>query len=120
MELVVRQVQGKRVTLENQFQRACELAVDECRALGYVPTAWISMMRGPGVVLGGVSAARRLLTSGDVQSGFERPIRMDRPDLTVEQAVLDEGWAELFSDAHREAAARWRLAQAEGGASRMD
>ncbi len=102
------------MTLEDEFQRACELAVDECRALGYVPTAWISMMRGPG---GAVSAARRLLISGDVQSGFERLIQMGRRDLTVEQAALDERWAELFSDAHREAA-RWRLAQAEGGAGR--
>jgi len=84
-------------------------AVDECRALGYVPTAWISMMRGSG---GAVSAARRLLISGDIQSGFERLIRMGRRDLTVEQAVLDDRWAALFSEAHREAA-RWRLTQAE-------
>jgi len=104
------------VALESEFQRACELAVEEPRALGYMPTAWISMMRGPG---GAVSAARRFLTSGDVQSGFERLIRMGRRDLTVEQAVLDERWAELFDDTHREAA-RWRLAQAEGGAGRID
>lgn len=100
------------MTLESEFQQACERAVDECRALGYAPTAWIGMMHGPG---GAVAAARRLLVSGDVQSGFERLIRMGRQDLTVEQAVLDDRWTELFDDAHREAA-RWRLQQ--GGIER--
>jgi hypothetical protein len=104
-------VQHWGVTLESEFQQACEAAVDECRALGYVPTAWISMMRGPG---GAASAARRLLVSGDVQSGFERLIRMGRTDLTVEQAVLDERWADLFSEAQREAA-QWRLNQGSVG-----
>jgi hypothetical protein len=98
------------MTLEAEFQRACEEAVEECRRLGYVPTAWIAMMRGPG---GAVAAARRLLASGDMQSGFERLIRMGRRDLTVEQAVLDDYWRPLFSELHRDAA-RWRLAQAGG------
>lgn len=62
-----------------------------------------------------MAAARRLLTSGDVQSGFERLIRMGRRDLTIEQAVLDERWEGLFDDAQREAA-RWRLQQ--GGTGR--
>jgi len=66
------------------------------------------MMNGPG---GAVAAARRLLASGDIQSGFERLIRMGRRDLTVEHAVLDEHWAPLFNESHREAA-RWRLTQA--------
>jgi hypothetical protein len=70
------------------------------------------MMHGPG---GAVAAARRVLTIGDVQSGFERLIRMGRADLTVEQAVLDAGWAELFANAHREAA-QWRLTQARSRA----
>lgn len=109
-------VQDEYVTLENEFQRACERAVDECLALGYRPTVWISMMHGPG---GAVAAARRLLTNGDVQSGFERLIRMGREDLTIEQAVLDDAWTELFSEAHREAA-RWRLAQAERSAGLAD
>jgi hypothetical protein len=61
---------------------------------GDKPTASIGMMHGPG---GAVAAARRLLTSSDVQSGFERLIRAGRADLTVEQAVLDDRWAELFT-----------------------
>lgn len=67
------------------------------------------MIHGPGYA---VAAARRLLANGDVQSGFERLIRMGRRDLTTEQAVLDPAWTELFKEAHREAA-RWQLTQAE-------
>ncbi|WP_204910359.1 hypothetical protein [Microlunatus spumicola] len=99
-----------RTSSAREFQIACEQAVAECRALGYAPTAWIAMMRGPG---GATAAARRLLRSGDVQSGFERLIRMGRRDLTIEQAVLAERWTDLFTDDER-AAALWRLEQ--GGA----
>lgn len=96
------------MTLEDEFHAACVAAVDECRRLGYVPTAWIGMMNGPG---GATAAARRLLASGDIQSGFERLIRMGRKDLTVEHAVLNDRWSALFDDGHRDAA-RWRLQQA--------
>lgn len=99
------QVQGP--ALEAEFNDACRRAVDECRQLGYVPTAWIKMMNGPG---GAAAAARRLLVNGDIQSGFERLIHMGRTDLTVEAAVLDERWSDLFDEQHREAA-RWRLQQ---------
>lgn len=96
------------MSLEDDFHRACVAAVEECRQLGYVPTAWIGMMNGPG---GAAAAARRLLVNGDIQSGFERLIRLGRVDLTVEHAVLQERWSELFGEQHREAA-RWRLEQA--------
>lgn len=97
------------MSLEEEFEAACRSAVDECRALGYVPTTWMQMMQGPG---GAVAAARRLLVSGEIQSGFERLIRMGRQDLTVEQAVLEPRWASLFDERHREAA-RWRLQRAQ-------
>ncbi len=66
-----------------------------------------------------MAAARRLPASGDVQSGFQRLIRMGRRDLTVEHAVLDEHWDGLFNDAHREAA-RWRLQPGESGGPSRD
>jgi hypothetical protein len=96
------------MTLEDDFHEECVRAVDECRRLKYVPTAWIGMMNGPG---GAAAAARRLLISGDIQSGFERLIQMGRADLTVEYAVLQPRWRDLFEEQHREAA-RWRLQQA--------
>jgi hypothetical protein len=95
--------------LEAQFQAACDGAVEECRNLRppYHPTVWINMSRN----LGAAEAARRLVISGDIQTGFDRLVRSGRPELTIEWALLDETWDPLFSDQHREAA-RWRLRQA--------
>ena len=96
------------MTLSDEFGQACREAVEECRLLGYIPTVWISMMNQAGAT----EAAKRLLVNGDIQSGFERLIKIGRRDLTVEHAVLEERWEELFDERHREAA-RWRLAQAQ-------
>jgi hypothetical protein len=96
-----------QVTLEEEFELECRADVERCRELGYMPTGWISMMNRPG---GAVAAARRLLESGDIQSGFERLIRSGHVELTVEYAALQERWYDLFDDRHREAA-RWRLEQ---------
>jgi hypothetical protein len=60
---------------------------------------------------GAVEAARRLVVSGDVQTGFERLVRAGRPELTIECAVVDPHWEPLFGPQHREAAL-WRLRQA--------
>jgi hypothetical protein len=93
--------------LEREFDAACAAAVQECRALGYEPTIWISMSEQ----YGSAEAARRLLVSGDIQTGFERLIQLGRPDLTIERAVLAHRWDPIFSERHRDAA-RWRLRQA--------
>ncbi len=94
--------------LEAQFQSACDEAVDVCKALKppYVPTAWIGMSHR----YGAAEAARRLIISGDIQTGFERLIKAGRPELTIEWAVLDPQWGQLFNSDHRDAA-RWRLSQ---------
>lgn len=57
---------------------------------------------------GAVEAAKQLLKSGDIQSGFEFLMSQNRPDLTVEHAVLDDAWRPLFSESVRDAA-RWRI-----------
>ncbi len=95
--------------LEARFQAACDAAVEECRALTppYHPTVWISMCRQHGAA----EAARRLVVSGDIQTGFDRLVQSGRPELTIEWALLDPTWDPLFSEQHREAA-RWRLRQA--------
>jgi hypothetical protein len=101
------------MTLADEFEAECWSAVQQCASLSppYRPTVWIGMIERHGAV----DAARRLLVSGDVQSGFERLIRGGRQDLTVEHAVLLPRWAALFTDADRDAA-RWRLRQAGGDA----
>ena len=95
--------------LEEAFQVECDAAVKECKALKppYNPTVWVSMSRA----MGAAEAARRLVISGDIQTGFERLVSAGRPDLTIESAILEPRWAPLFTDQHREAA-RWRLRQA--------
>lgn len=62
---------------------------------------------------GAVETARRLIKSGDLQDGLLRLLRLSRVDLTVEHAVLDVRWHDLFTDDEREAA-RWRLGVAQG------
>ena len=97
-------------SLEAEFHDACAAAVGECLSLPsrYHPLAWIGMAEG----WGAAEAARRLLISGDIQTGFERLVKAGRPELTVEWAVLDPKWRALFGEQHREAA-RWRLRQAQ-------
>ena len=93
--------------LEREFAAACIAAIEESRRLGYDPVAWTEMAHRHGAA----EAARRLLVSGDIQTGFQRLVALGRPDLTIECAALSERWAPLFHDSHREAA-RWRLRQA--------
>jgi hypothetical protein len=61
--------------------------------------------------LGAAEAARRLVVSGDIQTGFGRLVQAERPELTIEWEILNQRWDPLFSEQHREAA-RWRLRQA--------
>jgi hypothetical protein len=52
-------------SLEAEFQRACDAAIEPCRALTpppYYPTVWIGKVAA-------AEAARRLVVSGDVQTG---------------------------------------------------
>jgi predicted RNA polymerase sigma factor len=102
---------GRRpyASLEAEFQHACDAAVDACRRLSppYNPTAWVGMSGRHGAA----EAARRLVVSGDIQTGFERLVQAGRPELTIEWAILDSRWKPIFKEQHREAA-RWRLRQA--------
>src|SRR5262245_16999024 len=96
-------------SLEDEFAAACEEAIDVCRRLSppYHPTAWQAMINR----YGAAEAARRLVISGDIQTGFDRLVRAGRPELTIEWAVVDSRWEPLFGPQHREAAT-WRLRQA--------
>jgi hypothetical protein len=98
--------------LEREFDEACREAIAECRRLDppYNPTVWERMVRE----LGGVEAARRLLVTSAIQSGFERLIREGRPDLSIEFAALNPKWGRLFNEEHRRAA-WWRLERAAKG-----
>ena len=60
---------------------------------------------------GAVETARRLVMSGDFQDGFIRLNKLGRTDLTIESAILDSRWNDLFTTEEREVA-RWRLKNA--------
>ena len=89
---------------EQEFTLACKRAIAECRTLGYNPSVWTRTVEEHG----GVVTARRLIKSGDMQAGLLRLLSLGRVDLTVEHAVLDERWHDLFTDEERDLA-RWRL-----------
>jgi hypothetical protein len=95
--------------LEAEFQLACNAAIEACRQPSppYIPTAWIGMIANSRAA----EAARRLVVSGDIQTGFGRLVQAGRPELTIEWEILNPRWDPLFSDQHR-GAARWRLRQA--------
>ncbi|MEV4131457.1 hypothetical protein AB0J72_04760 [Dactylosporangium sp. NPDC049742] len=97
------------MSLEDEFEAACLEAIDACGKLSppYHPTAWHRMISNHGAV----EAARQLVVSGDIQTGFERLVRAGRPELTIEYAITDPYWRPLFGPQHREAA-QWRLDQA--------
>ncbi|MCP2298541.1 hypothetical protein APR11_004986 [Nocardia amikacinitolerans] len=60
--------------------------------------------------MGAVATARKLLATKQLSEGFSTLWEFERLDLTVEAAVLDERFAELFTDQERETA-RFRLQQ---------
>jgi hypothetical protein len=96
-------------SLEAEFGRTCEAAIQACTDLRppYRPTVWIGMINN----VSAAEAARRLVVSGEIQTGFGRLVDTGRSDLTIEWELLNPRWDPLFSEQHREAA-RWRLRQA--------
>ena len=50
----------------------------------------------------GLEAARRLVVSGDIQTGFGRLVQAGRPELTISWQILDARWDELLIGSHRQ------------------
>ena len=90
--------------VEKEFTVACENTAAECRLLGYDPSEWMRMVKDHGAV----EAARRLIKASEIQDGLKKLLRMGHVELTVEHAVLDERWRDLFTQDERNAA-EWRL-----------
>ncbi|EHR42719.1 hypothetical protein AJE_00095 [Alishewanella jeotgali KCTC 22429] len=55
-----------------------------------------------------VDIAKKLVVSGDFQTGFREMIARGRPDLTFESIMLEDEFADLFTRQELEVA-RWRL-----------
>ena len=80
--------------IENRFHQEMLRIYRETAKFGYYPRYFLQMVGD----LGGVYAAKRLLSSRDLQSGFERLWTEGRLDLSVEALVLEEPWTSLFTD----------------------
>ena len=81
----------------------------EARKLGFNGFSRFEQMRQQH---GTLEAARRLVVSGTIQSGFTWCVDRARPDISVEQAVID--FASEFDEGTVQCA-RWRLKMASAG-----
>ncbi|MGP0030008.1 MAG: Clp protease N-terminal domain-containing protein [Acidimicrobiales bacterium] len=99
-------------SLEGQFQLRCRELVGETRALGFDPNVWVSMINR----LGALATAKKLLADRHVLVATPWLVARGRSDLTIEHAIGQERWAELFGEEDRAEAAR-RLTEAGQGGS---
>ncbi|MFF5084832.1 caspase domain-containing protein [Actinoplanes sp. NPDC000266] len=84
-----------RAALEKQFQQALVSGYQSMkRQINYNATYYIQMISN----LGGLGAARQLLHTSSVSSGFTTLWEKGRLDLTVEAFVLREPWSALFTE----------------------
>lgn len=79
-------------------------------ACGYHPTEFMRMRRDYGTL----GAMKRLMKTGDIQSGFRRLTELGLQDWTVEAGIVK--FRSEFGKEHV-AAAEWRLREAQGKAS---
>ena len=88
------------IGLEDRFHRAMLNIYDAAAELGYRPSFFRQMV----CQLGGVAAAKRLLSASTAQSGLTRLWELDRLDISMEALVVQERWKPLFTDAERQSA----------------
>lgn len=93
--------------LRQHFFNAINRSIEESKNLGYEPTIFLQMIQNKHPV----EVVKRLVISGDMQTGFTNLIQLGRPELTIESILLEERFTTLFTNQEREAA-RWRLNQA--------
>lgn len=92
--------------IKAEFSSRLRDAVHECYKLGYHPTRFEQMLGS----LGGVSLAKKLVLSGELQDGLKTLAKLGRLDLSMEAIMQEDNFKALFTKPELEAAA-WRLAQ---------
>ncbi|MBT8167622.1 hypothetical protein [Falsiruegeria litorea] len=97
------------LSLENKFADALLATCDETAKLGYVADEFASMLK----IHGAVQTAKKLVRSGEIQSGLRRLRDLGRLDLATEAVMLQPEFRELFTQQHLDAAS-WRLDQMKG------
>ena len=86
--------------LEAEFEEAMRSTYAEASRLGYRPTYFLGMVED----LGGVGAAKRLLSTPVAQPGLARLWNLGRLDISAEALVLNERWRDLFTTVERQEA----------------
>lgn len=104
MMTLMRMKMSDKSSLGKEFAGEVEAAIQECMSLGYTPTTFLQMKAR----WGAVAAAKKLVVSGDIQTGFKRLKAMGRIDLSLEYLMKKEKYHTLFTQGEREAA-EWRL-----------
>lgn len=97
--------------LAERFDDELWETVHQAKAIGYSPTVFERMLKDHG----GVTTAKRLIVSGDIQSGFERLAKLKRLDISMERKMLKPEYESLFTSDELQAA-RWRLKQVDDSA----
>jgi hypothetical protein len=87
-----------------ELEHFIEESVRRSKEKGYYPTAFEAMR----VRWGTKEAMRRLVISGEIQSGFKRLVPLGLKDWSVEAGVVK--FADEFGKEERQAA-QWRLDQ---------
>lgn len=94
------------LSLEMAFDsRMRQVYYDAKEQAGYNATRYLQMVNRHG----GIGAAHRLLAAKETSPGFDALFEAGFKELTVEAAILDQRFDQLFSEAER-AIARTRLA----------
>ncbi len=96
--------------LESEFESRLRDSIRESIKLGSNPTRVAEMINAHG----GRKAAKRLIVSGEIQSGIRRIVELGHPELSVESIMLEPEFGPLFTEQELDAA-RWRLDRAKEG-----
>jgi hypothetical protein len=86
--------------VERKFESAMRVLHTEAKALGYNATRFIQLVEE----LGGVAAAKKLVTAPAPTEGFTKLWELRRLDLSVEAFVLRPEFRTLFTPEERRAA----------------
>jgi hypothetical protein len=84
-------------SLAGQFQLHLSALVDEVEPLGFTPRGWISLVNQPGAV----EATKHLLAEDRILPVTQWLLDQGHAELTMEQALSDPAWQELFTDDER-------------------
>jgi hypothetical protein len=94
MEVVVLE---DETTLDGQFQLRCRELIGEISALGFKPGGWIGLINTHGAA----GAAKYLLSSHRILPVTHWLVDNGRVELTMEQAIVQPKWTDLFTNEER-------------------